>query len=540
MKQDSLLRSTTLFSLATLASRILGLLRDACIAAYVPKAWQDIFWAGFKIPSTFRQLFAEGALSAAFIPLLARVRENDGENKAREVGFAVFYLLAFAVIAVVIAAILLTPWFVPVILNDLRSIPDRVYLPAPGLSLTEFTLPLEIQTGWRVEAGVLATQIMFPFLFFVALSAWSMGVLNTYRIFFMPALASAFFNLSLIVACFTGARWYSGNSLMWFLGGAVIVGGLFQYAAQIPDAWKIRYFPPRWVSPFHPQVKTFLRMLAPSAFGLAIYQVNALITQTYFAAKYGEGGISTIQYAFRLIQFPLGVVGVALATASFPRIAQHIAQQRREDATRTLTHVCKYLMLLMIPAAVGLMVLGRDIVGAIYDHGEFHRNGWLDLTYAITVTYCMGLFSYSIVRVLVQTFQAHHDFHTPVKLGMFTVVVNITLCAVFVRYFDIWSLGLASAIASTIQGALLLLLLKRKMAALSLRPLLSFLLRVLTATAGMALCCFLFLTLCPFAGGTLITYSLRVGIGMSIGLAAYSAMGWFLFREELKKVMRLE
>ncbi len=539
MKQDSLLRSTTLFSIATLASRFLGLARDACIAAFVPKAWQDIFWAGFKIPSTFRQLFAEGALSAAFIPLFTRVKEREGEDKAQELGFAVFHLLAISVTVIIVLAILLAPFFVPLIINDLRDIRDTVYIPLPGFAITEAVGILSIPTGWRVPAGVLASQIMFPFLFFIALSAWSMGVLNTYRYFFMPALASAFFNVSLIIACLLGAPIYSGYSLLWLLGGAVIFGGFLQYFVQIPQSWIIGYFPPAWVSPFHPKIKTFLRMLAPSAFGLAIYQINALITQTYFAAKYGEGGISTMQYAFRLIQFPLGVVGVALATASFPRIAQMLEQNKQSEATSTLVDVSKYLMLLMIPSAAGLIVLGPDILGAIYDRGVFRRNNWLIPTYGVMTAYCLGLFSYAMVKVLVRVFQAHHDFKTPVIIGVLSVIVNISLCLYFSGFLPIWSLGLASALASTVQFLLLFYLLRRKMVQLPYGRLMIFFLKVLAATGGMALCCYIVLVLFPISGGTLMTYSIRVALGLLIGGLSYGGIGWLLFPIELKKLLKL-
>ncbi len=537
MKQDSLLRSTTLFSLATLASRFLGLARDSCIAAFIPIAWQDIFWAGIKIPSTFRQLFAEGALSAAFIPLLTRVREREGEANTRQVGLAVLYLLIFSVLGVILLSIFFAPWFVPWILD---FPPDQVFLPVPGFSPAQLVIPVSLDISWRVFAGVQVTQIMFPFLLFIALSAWAMGVLNTYRYFFMPALASAFFNLSLIAGCLIGPFYFGGMKLMWFMGGAVIFGGFLQFFVQIPHTWKIRFFPPHWVSPFHPKIKDFLRLLAPSAFGLAIYQINALITQTYFASKYGEGGISTMQYAFRLIQFPLGVIGVALATASFPRIAQQIEQKKRDEATQTLIQVTKYLLLLMIPAAIGLIVLGKDIVGAIYDRREFHENELLVPTYAVLVAYCFGLFSFAFLKVLVRTFQAHHDFATPVKIGALSVLLNIVLCAVFVRSLPLWSLGLASAIASTVHSLFLLILLKRKMDFFHFSPLLHFAWRVMLASAGMAGGCIAFLMFSPIEGGTLLTYAFRVCAGMLIGLFVYGGLGWFLFPQEIKAVLKLK
>ncbi len=536
MKKDSLLRSTGLFSLATLVSRFLGLARDACIAAFVPTVWQDIFWAGIKIPSTFRQLFAEGALSAAFIPLLTRVRERDGEREARLLGHSIFNFLALTLAVMIAVSILLCPWFVPYVLD----FPEEEAITEVNIP-TEFIQTAANGTDWRYGAAVRTTQIMFPFLFFVAISAWAMGVLNTYRHFFIPALASAFFNLSLIAGCVTGAYWYGleGMPLIWCLGGAVVFGGFLQYAIQIVSLRQVNYFPPRPISPFHPQVGAFLRMLAPSAFGLAIYQINALVTQTYFASKYGAGGISQMQYAHRLIQFPLGVVGVALATASFPRIAQQIERSEHHDAARTLSSVIRYLMLLMIPAAAGLIALGPDIVGMIYDRGFFHEKASLMPVYYILVAYCVGLVSYAMIKVLVRTFQAHHNFRTPVIIGGASVVLNIGLCAAAVRQgYPLWSLGLASALASTAHALTLLAILWKQMRDLKLMPLILFTCRVVLASAVMGASCYFLMQIVPITGENIWTYGLRTGLGLSAGLLFYGGLGWILFQDEIRKVLR--
>ncbi len=531
MKKDSLLKSTSYFSLATLISRVLGLVRDSCVAALIPAAWQDIFWLGFRIPSTFRQLFAEGALSAAFIPLLSRVREQEGEEEGKKLGSAVFYLLTLTVGTVCFVAVVLSPWFVPYLLN----FPDDPEVRAAALSVAS------PYGDWRVEAGVKATQIMFPFLLFVALAAWAMGVLNTYRYFFIPAMASSFFNVSLIVGSFIAAAYFEGMAQMWAMGISVVIGGLLQFAVQIPPTRRIGFFPLKRVSPFSPKVRRFLWMLAPSVFGLAIYQINALITQTYFATHFGEGGVSQMNYAFRLIQFPLGVVGVALATASFPRVAQFISQEKHQDAAQILVDVIKYLTLMMIPSAVGFIVMGEDITALIYDRGKFHAEHWLQPTNSVLGMYSLGLFSYTVVKVLVQAFQAHHDFRTPVITGTIAVTCNISLCALFVTAgWPLWSLALASSIASTLHTGLLMALLLGRMKALRLAPIADFFLRVGLASLGMAAACWLVMRGFPIAGGTNLGWGLRVGFGIGISLLVYGTLGRLLFPVELGRVLRLK
>ncbi len=532
IKRDSLLKSTSHFTLATLITRVLGLVRDSCIAGLVPSQWQDIFWSGFKIPSTFRQLFAEGALSAAFIPLLTRVREREGEEKAREISAAIFHALNLFVAAVVIAAIFLSPWFVPYIL-------DFPVEPVSSPSLEGGNM--EGVSDWRIHGAIRATQYMFPFLFFVSLSAWAMGILNSYRHFFIPAVAPALFNVSLIAGCMVAAWFFDGMPMLLVLSASVVLGGLLQFVVQIPSARKIGFYPPRRISPFHPAVKTFLRMVAPSVFGLAIYQINALITQTYFASKFGEGGISQMNYAFRLIQFPLGVVGVALASASFPRVAQYIAQERRGDAAKILSDVIKYLMLLIIPAAVGFIVLGPDIVGLIYNHGNFQARNWLLPTYHLLVAYSIGLFFYTVVKVLVQAFQAHHDFRTPVMTGSIAVTVNIALCALFVECgWPLWSLAVASSLASLLHTLLLTILLGSRMKELTFLPLFDFLMRVLMACGGMAVVCWAVAKYFPFSGDTKIEEAFRVFAGIGLGMAAYFGLGWVLYKKELRAILRLK
>lgn len=514
MKSDSLIRSTTLFSIATFISRILGLVRDACISNFLPLSVQSIFWIGFRIPSTFRQLFAEGALSAAFIPLLTRVREREGEEKAREVSFAVFNLLSMTVTVVVALCIVFAPYFVPLILDF------------PG------------QDPAKEAQAVQATRIMFPFLIFIAVSAWSMGVLNTYRTFFIPALASAFFNVSVITGALISWRYQGQFNSISVLGASVIIGGFLQYAIQIWPCQRIGYFPPRAISPFHPAVRVFLGNLAPSIFGLAIYQFNALVTQTYFASKYGDVGINSITYAHRLIQFPLGLVGVALATASFPRIAQYLEQGRREDAAKTLTDVLKYLLLLMLPAAAGLIVMGQDIIGLIFNRIEFLSNNLLTPTYELLVFYCSGLFFYAAFGVMVRTFQAHHDFRTPVITGTIGVAANIALCAYFSRFLPLWSMALASSLASMINVTLLLILIRRNMTTLRYLPLIAFGAKTLTASVGMGAVCWLFCAYFPPAEAKFLLYFVRTVIGITLGVISFVALGRLLFYDELLVLIR--
>ena len=536
MKKDSLIKSTTLCGLATFMSRILGLIRDSVLAACIPGAWQDIFWAGFKIPSTFRMLFAEGSLSAVFIPMLTRVREREGEEKAKYLASVVFNFLCTMLVVVVIIATILAPYYVPFLL-DFPKNEKVVALNPADIGLAGF-MPNE--TDWRIPAGVRATQIMFPFLFFIALAAWAMGVLYTHRYFFMPSLASAFFNMSVIAGAIIAPMYFKDMNLIFCLGISIVIGGLFQFGVQLPQAVKIGYFPPKMVFPFDPMIKDFLLKILPGIFGLAVYQIDALVTGMYFASKYGEGGIANLTYAFRFIQFPLGIIGVALASASFPQIAQFIEQGRSKEAVRTLTDVIKYLLLLMIPATVGLAILGHDIVRVVYDRGEFHRKEWLEPTYMALMFYSFGLFFYSLTKVLVQFIQAHHDFRRPVYYGLVNFLTNVTLCIIFTHYLPLWSLALASAIASIVQCGFLMTDSVRRAKEFSFAPILLFGGKVLIAAAVMGGMCYFYLLVIPLAPTSFHNNVIRVLLGVGVGLFSYAFAGWFMFRNEIQRVLRMK
>lgn len=550
MKTPSLLQSTKLFSIATFTSRIFGLIRDSVISAYLPVAWQDIFWAGVKIPSTFRQLFAEGSLSAAFIPMLSKVREEEGEEKAREVSFAIFSWLATTLTCLTALLILFGPWWIPVVLD----------------------FPADQQ--WKVGASVTTTQMMFPFLVFVGFSAWSMGILNTYRSFFMPALAPVFYNITVIVGAivFTwyfqslpmvyylpkldhgilnfilsgwavcGTQYFGAMPLMICMCGVVIVGGIMQFAVQIPQLRKLNYFPPKWVSVTHPAVKSFLYKLAPAVFGLAVFQLNALITQTYFASRYGEGGISILTYAHRLIQFPLGVIGIALATASFPQISQHFARNEHSKAAKLFTTVSKYMMLIMLPSAAGLIVLDQDIVGLIYNWKNKYSPEWMSLLGMSLTGYSVGLLGYAFVKILAQSFQAQHDFRTPVITGAAGVAVNLTLCAFFssqIERYPLWTMTFASSAATFVNVLLLIILLRMKLHELKITPLILYFFKVITASLLMYGSCWLVMSWMPESGDSFLFKVLRVGIGMTTGILSYGILGRFLFWTELKAILRI-
>lgn len=518
MKNSSLLQSTKWLSLATFTSRIFGLVRDSVISAYIPAAWQDIFWAGIKIPSTFRQLFAEGSLSAAFIPMLSKVRENEGEEKAREVSFAIFWWLAITLTVLTVVFVAFGPWLIPLILD----------------------FPEELQ--WKVQPSVTTTQMMFPFLIFVAFAAWAMGILNTYRYFFMPALSSVFFNITLIIGTVAATAFFDSLQLMMWMSGVVVIGGFMQFAVQIPQLRRLDYFPPLWVPVTHPAVKEFLVKLAPAVFGLAVFQLNALITQTYFASRYGEGGISILTYAHRLIQFPLGVIGIALATASFPQIAQYFARNENGKAAELFTTVSKYMMLIMLPATAGLIVLEQDIVGLIYNWKGNQTTEWLAILGMSLTGYSVGLLGYSFVKILAQSFQAQHDFKTPVITGAVGVAVNIALCAYCSSQPDVyplWTLAFASSTASFVNVLLLFIMLKMKVSALKITPLMLYLFKVAAASVIMYLCCRWVTLLLPVSGDSFLLYLLRVVTGMTAGIVSYGIIGRLLFWVELKAILRI-
>jgi putative peptidoglycan lipid II flippase len=413
-KQRSVARSAGIVSIAVMFSRVLGLVREQVFAYYFGAGFlNDAFQLAFRIPNVLRDLFAEGALSAAFVKVFTDYQINRTEKEAWRLASLVLNALAIVLSVITIVGVLFSRQFVELIAD-----------------------------GFSPEKAALATtltQIMFPFILLVALAAVAMGVLNTKGIFGIPASASTVFNICSIVFGLGFAYWLSGGSwtvpkdpnavpefrAQWAIIGMAIgtlVGGAAQFLMQVPSLLKVgfRFLPV--VSFTDPGVKRVMSLMGPAIIGTSAVQVNVLVN-TFFVSGI-EGGISWLGYAFRLMQFPIGLFGVAVGTASVPVLSRMASEGRIQDFRNTLSSSISLVFLMTLPSACGLVVLGEPIIRLLYSHGGAFHESDVPMTAWALSGYAIGLTGYAAIKVLSPAFYALDDAKTPMIIAVASIAVN--------------------------------------------------------------------------------------------------------------------
>ena len=513
-----LLSAVGRFSSATMISRVLGLIRDVCIADFILGHAQSAFFAALTIPSTFRQLFAEGTLSSALIPILTQTRNDEGEEAAREAAWAILRAVALTVGAVSFVAIVTAPLYTPVVL-----------------------------AGWKARTGqldldlvCLLVQYMFPFLLLVSIGAWCMGVLNVHNIYFIPAVSPALFNATMILVLIAAAFLVPPEQRVYWAAAGVLVGGVLQLALNGPPIRRIGYWPRLRGPVLHPRTWQFLRTASPAILGLAVYQLNILINRLYFGSYLEDAAsIASLFLAFRLVQFPQGVLGVAITAAAFPRIAASAEAGQREMTSQTVRRSLELLLVVLVPSSVGLALVGHDLAGLVFSHGEFAKAGGLRILTPALYAYCVGLTAFSSTKLATQLSYAHHDFTTPVLVGLCTLAINVSVCWLGVFRLDLGVLGIAGAtsVAAWCQLIMLLSVQRRRLTGFRPGHLLLVALRVGTATVAMGLAVWCLLSW--MTPGTAATARLmRVTAGVAVGCGVYTALGALLFRQDLVAAIR--
>ena len=413
-KQTSVARSAGIVSIAVMFSRVLGLVREQAFAFYFGAGFlNDAFQFAFRIPNVLRDLFAEGALSAAFVKVFTDYQINKSEKEAWRLASLVLNALAVVLSVITIIGIFFSRNFVELI--------------GKGFSPEKAAL------------ATLLTQIMFPFILLVALAALAMGVLNTKGIFGIPASASTVFNIVSIALGLGFAYWMSGGTWIvpsdptaipagaaqWAITGMAIgtlIGGGAQFLMQIPSLLKVGFRFSPVLSFVDPGVKRVMSLMGPAILGTSAVQVNVLVN-TFFVSGI-EGGISWLGYAFRLMQFPIGIFGVAIGTASIPVLSRMASQGKTKDFRDTLSSSMNLVFLMTLPSACGLVVLGEPIIRLLYSHGGAFKESDVPATAWALSGYAIGLTGYSAIKVLSPAFYAMDDAKTPMVIAILSIGVN--------------------------------------------------------------------------------------------------------------------
>ena len=430
----NLLRAAASVSGMTLLSRITGFIRDTLLAVlFGAGLTMDAFVVAFRIPNLLRRLFAEGAFSQAFVPVLGDYRARQGEEATRELAGRVLGALAAALFVVTAIGVVAAPLV--------------VHLTAGGFS----------SDAEKFGLTVAMLRICFPYIFFVSLVSLSAGILNTYGSFKAPAFTPVLLNLSFIAF----ALWVAPHlekpivALAW----AVFFGGLAQLLFQVPFLQRIGMLPrPRW-APHDPGVRRILKLMAPATLGVSVAQLSLLIN-TYIASWLRDGSVSWLYFADRLMEFPSALLGVALGTVLLPSLVRHHTTRDAAAYSKLLDWGLRVTLLLALPAAVALGLLAVPLIATLFWHGEFTREAVIMTRHAL-IAYAAGLAGIILVKVLAPGFYARQNIRTPVRVAIITLVVTQLLNAVFVPWLKHAGLALSISVGATFNALWLWILIRR-------------------------------------------------------------------------------
>ena len=477
--QKHVTRSAGIVGIAVMVSRLLGLVREQVIAYFfVAGVSADAFYAAFRIPNLMRDLFGEGVLSQAFVTTFTATDVEDGEEAAWCLANRVFNAAALVLIGITLIGILAAP-----IIVDLMFI---------GKGFQDVPLDPSEHFGFsnKRDLTVYLTRIMFPFLMLVSLAAVAMGLLNSKGKFGVPACASSFFNLGSLIVGVWGyyASQCVGLHPTTGMAVGVLVGGALQFLIQTPLMWRVgfRYRP--LISFRDPRVRQVMRLIGPAILGVAAVQINVFVNSIF--ASEGEGWLTWMGRAFRLMHLPIGIFGVAISTAALPNLARLVTQGEVESYRQSFSYALRLMLFLTLPASVGLMVLTEPICRLIFEWG---KTGPIDThqTAGALFFYAFGLCGYSAVKIATGGFYAFHDTRTPVKVSLCAVILNIVLNYLFIFHFnfDHRSLALSTSCTITLNFLTLLVLLQRKAGGLSLRDIGVLLIKITVASTAMGCIC---------------------------------------------------
>lgn len=493
-----LARSAGLAGAATLASRLLGLARDQVLAAMFGAGnAMDAYIVAFRIPNLVRDLFAEGAMSAAFVPTFTRHLALHGKEDAWRVGNNVINALVMLTGALVFLGIIFARPLVTAYAGDYASVPGKL----------ELTIDL--------------TRVMLPFLTLAALAAAFMGMLNSLHHYFVPALAPAMFNVATIVCALVlvpvmPALGWPGITAIAI---AAIVGGIGQIAVQWPSLARegFRYRP--FLDLKDPGLKRVLVLMGPGTIGLAATQVN-LFVNTLLATSQGTGAASWLSYAFRLMYLPIGLFGVSIATAVLPAAARQAAVEDARGIRETLSQGLRLMLVLNVPATLGLAVLATPIVRLLFERGQFMPADTVATASALQL-YAIGLVGYSAARIASPVFYAMGQSRVPVAIGTASIAFNIIASVALVRAAGFRGLALGTSLAALANAGFLLWLLRRRLDGIEGSRLALTLTKVLVASVMMAAAAFaseqFLMRLAP--DRALLTQASRLAAAILTGLA---------------------
>lgn len=457
-------------SVGTTISRIFGYIRDMLVAyLFGAGMFADAFYAAFRIPNLLRRMLGEGSFSAAFIPVFSEYLHTKPKEETQKLINVVFTLLSLTLIIVVVLGVFFSPLLVKIIAYGFTSDPEKMQL----------TIDL--------------TRLMFPFLLFICLAAMLLALLNTLSSFFIPAIAPANLSFAEIIYILALAPMLSPANQIKGLAISVIFGGMGHFFMQYPVlkqlGWKLSID----FSFKHPAIKKIVFLMIPSIISISVDQINTFV-DTICASFLANGSITALYYSNRLMQLPLAIFGLAMATVSLPLMSKAVAKKDITEVAQTLNFSIRFSVIALLPAMMGLIAIGLPIIQVLFERGKFDIYASL-LTNKALFYYSLGLPAYAISKVLANTFFSFQDTKTPLKIAIINMIIHTILCVVLMFYLDVGGLALATAICAYINAYMLTRCLRKKIGTIGIKTIFNSFIKGFISSAIMGIICYMIIKL---------------------------------------------
>lgn len=515
MKQDistKIIKSARVISIMTLLSRIFGYFRDRCMSVYLGTGTEaDAFTIAFLIPNVLRRLFGEGSMTAAFLPTFSESLHKKGQKDSWEFARIFFWNLTVVLMVVVILGIIFSPFIVKII--------------APGFKNVE----------GKTALTIILNRALFPFILLVSITALQMAILNSFSIFGLPAATQIFFNIAIIAAALMLSRYFKHPSYAFVIG--VLLGGIIQFLMQMPRLSKLGMsFAPK-CDFHHPDAKKVGLLMIPGFFAISIAQINIFIGQ-YYASGLAEGSVSSIYYADRVMELALGVYAIAISTVILPMLSQYAAQDNMPDFKDTLCSAIKLNNIIMLPAAMGLIILKVPIVEVLFQQGKFTSSS-AQLTSIALLYFAIGLPGFALVKIIVSAFYSLKDTLTPVLVGCISIATNLLFINIFINKIHHGSIPLASSLSSYINFFVLFILLMKRKGNIHLAPIFISFMKILCASLIMGILSYYLLNTFWVSSFLLIEKAVWLLVFIVFDLACYAGILYIIARHDLIEFIQI-
>ena len=506
-------KAATTIGMGTFLSRILGFLRDMVIAHFFGAGMAaDAFFVAFRIPNLWRRLVGEGSLTISFIPIYTEYLTQKSEEESREVTHIAFTIAGIVLLVLTVLGILFSSILIQIIAPGFTRVPEKFQL------------------------TVTLNQIIFPYLFFMGLFALCMGILNSLRHFFAPAIAPIFLNISIIASVFLFYHVFQRPVMALAVG--VLAGGVIQFLFQIPFLLKKRISFRFNFNFRHPAIKRIGYLMVPGLIGSAVYQLNVFI-DTIFASFLPGGSVSYLYFADRLMEFPLGTFAIAIGMASLPSLSGLATKGKMEEFKEALSFTFRLVSFISIPAMVGLIVLKTPIINLLFQRGLFDYSATV-MTAKALLFYSVGLWAIAGSRIIVPAFYSLQDTWTPLKIALICLGANVIFNSILIYPMKHAGLALATSLSSTLNLILLFRKLIPKLGGINIKENIRSLLRIFFCSLPMGLVAYLICSLGNWSTtGNIVEKVLFLVIGIMLGLGVYLVCSYWAKNEEMLFLLKM-